>query len=80
MQIELNFEGLEIQKWNIPTDRTQRVDEKNGVICLIIMLTHGSFFVFSADDSKILVLVLANYLWLIGFGNTVRGISRVEIS
>ena len=25
---ELNFEGLEMQKWHIPTDRAQRVDEK----------------------------------------------------
>ena len=30
--MELNFEGLEIKKWNIPTDRAQRVDEKYGVI------------------------------------------------
>ena len=48
-------------------DRAQRVDEKNGVVCLIIMFTHrvmvikmsknGSLFVFSADDSKKLVSV-----------------------
>ena len=31
--IKLNFEIFEMQKWNIPTDKTQRVDEKNGVIC-----------------------------------------------
>ena len=72
MQIELNFEGLEIQKLNIPTHRTQRVGEKKGVICIVIMLTprvmvikmskYGSFFVFSADDSKKIVLVWANYL------------------
>ena len=37
--MELNFEGLEMQKWNIPTDRVQRTDEENGVICLIIMFT-----------------------------------------
>ena len=37
--MELNFEGLEMQKWNIPTDRAQRVDGKNGVICLVIMFT-----------------------------------------
>ena len=35
--VELNFEGLEMQKWNKPTHRTQRVDDKNGVICLVIM-------------------------------------------
>ena len=38
---ELNFEGLEKQKWNKQTDRTQRVDEKNGVICLVIMFAPG---------------------------------------
>ena len=26
--MELNFEGLEMQKWNIPTNRAQRADEK----------------------------------------------------
>ena len=28
--MELNFEGLEMQKWNIPMDRTQEVHEKMG--------------------------------------------------
>ena len=28
-----------MKKWNIPTDRDQKVDEKNGVICLVIMFT-----------------------------------------
>ena len=37
--MELNFEGLEMQKWNIPRVRAQRVGEKNGVICQVIMLT-----------------------------------------
>ena len=27
---ELNFEALEMQKWNIWTDRVRRVDDKNG--------------------------------------------------
>ena len=27
---ELDFEGLQMQKWNIPIDRAQRVDGKNG--------------------------------------------------
>ena len=39
MQMALNFEGLEMQKWNIPTERAQRVDKRNGAICLIIMFT-----------------------------------------
>ena len=63
--IELNFQGLEMHKWNISTQRAGRVDDKNGVIVLIIMSTPGvmvikmskigSFFVFFADESKTLV-------------------------
>ena len=37
--MELNCKGLETKKWNIPTGRVQRVDEENGVICLVIMFT-----------------------------------------
>ena len=37
----VKFEGLEIQKSNIPTDRAQSVDEKNRLICLAIMFTPG---------------------------------------
>ena len=37
--IELNFESLEMQQWIIKTDRAQKVDEKNGAICLIFMFT-----------------------------------------
>ena len=61
--MELNFQRLEMQKWNIPpTDRAQRVDVENKIICIVIMFTprviivkmskNGTFFVFSADDSK----------------------------
>ena len=51
-----------MQKLHIPKNGPQRIDEKNGVIYLVIMLTrgvmviknvsNGIFFVFSADDSK----------------------------
>ena len=37
--LELNFEDLEMKNWNIPMDKTQRVDEKNGVNCLVIIFT-----------------------------------------
>ena len=37
----MNFDGLEMQKWNIQTDRAQRVNDKNGVICLVIMFAPG---------------------------------------
>ena len=40
--MELNFGGFEMQKWNIPTVRAQRVGEKIGVICcLFILFTSG---------------------------------------
>ena len=32
-----DFGGLEMEKWNTQTDRAQRVDQKNGVICLVII-------------------------------------------
>ena len=35
--MELNFEGLEMQKCYIPTYRSQRADEKIGVTCIVIM-------------------------------------------
>ena len=48
-------------------NRAQRVDEKNSIIFLFIMFTprimgirmskNGSYFVFSVDNSKILVTV-----------------------
>ena len=37
--MELNFEGLEMQTWNIPMDKVQRVDERSGVSCVFIMFT-----------------------------------------
>ena len=37
----LNFEGPGMQNLNTPTNRTQRVDEQNEVICVDIMFTPG---------------------------------------
>ena len=37
--MELNFEGLKMQKWNIPVDWARRVDKKSGVICLLTTFT-----------------------------------------
>ena len=39
---KLNFEGLEMKKWTILTDRAQRADEKNGAI---LSSYHGYFIV-----------------------------------
>ena len=65
--MELNCEGLEMGKWNIPTNRARRVDEENRAIFLVIMFTlgvmvikllrNGSIFVYFPDDSKTLVTI-----------------------
>ena len=34
-------QGLDMKKWYIPADRAKRVDEKNGVICLVIIFSPG---------------------------------------
>ena len=42
--LKLNFIDLGIQRWDKPTDRSQRVDEKMGLKCLRmvkIMFTSG---------------------------------------
>ena len=58
-RMKLNFDGLEMQKFNMPVDRAF---EKNSFICQVIkfipvvivtkMLKVAYVFVFSADDSK----------------------------
>ena len=65
--MEFNF-GLGMQKWNIPMDRAQRVDEKNRVICVIIMFTPrvmvikmsrmANVLYYSAGEGKILAQVI----------------------
>ena len=50
--MELNFEGLEMQKWNIPMDRTWKVDEKNAVIFLVIMFA-----------PRVMVITMVNRFW-----------------
>ena len=58
--MKLNFEGLKMQKRSIPTDRAQRVDKKNGVTFLamlipwvmVIKISKNTFFVLCGDDSK----------------------------
>ena len=57
-----NSEGLEMQIWNIVTDRTQRIGLKNGVSCLVIMCTPRMdrkcqkwiifLYILLIDDSK----------------------------
>ena len=62
---ELNFDGIKMQKWNIPMDKAQRVDEKNGVICLV-MLTPGVMVIEMSKMGHLLHLLLMQYFfcWL----------------
>ena len=68
--MQLNFEGLEIQKWNIPTDRAQRVDKKMGLFvwlsCLLPSLRSlkcpKCLFCIFADASRRLVTFWPKYL------------------
>ena len=65
--------GIEFwRSWNIQTDWAQRVDEKNGIICLLFVVAPGvivikmskmtDFFIFSGDDSKKPVTNWVKYL------------------
>ena len=93
--MELNFEGLDMHKWNIPTGTAQRVDEKNRITFLVIMFTTGvmvikiskktHFLYFCWWQQKIshslrLTEFFQKMVWLIDFGATVCYIWRVEIS
>ena len=72
--MKLNFGDLEMQIWNIPKDRAQRLNEENVFIYLVIMFTPRvivikmsktvHFFVYPADVSKKSVTVSAKYLLL----------------
>ena len=35
--MKMNFEYFQIQKWMLQTGIAEKVDEKNGVICLVSM-------------------------------------------
>ena len=35
--MKMNFDYFQIQKWMLQTVRAEKVDEKNGVICLVSM-------------------------------------------
>ena len=52
--MELNFVGLEILKSYLPTDRAQRVNEKNRVICLVLMFTTGVMIIIKMSKVAII--------------------------
>ena len=37
--IKMNFEYFQMQKWIFQTTAAEKVDEKNGVICLVSFLS-----------------------------------------
>ena len=37
--MKMNFDYFQIQKWMLQTVRVEKVDEKNGVICLVSMFS-----------------------------------------
>ena len=56
--MELNFESIEMQNWNIPTEKARRVDEKYGVICIVIMFNPRVMVI------KILYFLLMTDIWM----------------
>ena len=69
--IELNFESLDMQKWNIPTGRAQKVDNKMGYFVLLsclfpelwsLKLQKWFNFCIFANASKKQVTVWTKYL------------------
>ena len=64
---ELNFEGLEMQKQNIPTDRAQRVDEKNGTIYQFILFNPELWSLKFKNGSYSVLLMTA--IWVDGSHN-----------
>ena len=37
--MKINFDYFQTQNWMLQTVRVEKVDEKNGVICLVFMFT-----------------------------------------
>ena len=56
--LKLNFEGLGKQRWSKPTDRAQRVDEKNVFICLVIMFTSWLIVIKMSNNGSFLYFLL----------------------
>ena len=71
--IKINFDYFQIQKWMLQTVRAEKVDEKNGVICLVSMFPSWvmvlklskkvHFLQFCADLSKKSKSVKAIYIY-----------------
>ena len=80
--IELSFEVFGMQKWNIPTDEAQRVDQKNGVMCLscFLMMMRGKNQSQFRQSIKCICLIYLfyNILWIIGFWDIIGKVSTYK--
>ena len=54
--MKMNFEYFQTQKWMLQTVRAQKIDEKNGVICLVSMF-----------PSRVMVLKLSKKVYFLQF-------------
>ena len=69
----MNLKYFQIQKWMLQADRAEKVDEKNGVICVVFMfpswvmilklLKKVHFFNFVLTSAKIYNYVKAIYIY-----------------
>ena len=56
--MELNFEGLQMQKRNISADNAQRLETKTGVICLVVMFFLGFMVIKMSKKTYFLCFLL----------------------
>ena len=69
--MELNFEVLEMQNWNLPTNRTQRIDEKNKIIYLFIMFSPKIMVIKMSKMTRFLYFLLMTAKTQSQFGQNV---------
>ena len=70
----MNLKYFQIQKWMLQADRAEKVDEKNGVICVVFMFPSWvmilelskkvHFFQFCADLSKKSLSMLKQFTYM----------------
>ena len=74
MNLKMNLKYFQIQKWMLQADRAEKVDEKNGVICVVFMFPSWvmilelskkvHFFQFCADLSKKSLSMLKQFTYM----------------
>ena len=69
--MELNFKGLEMQKLNTPTSNDLRADEKNEVICRVIMFTSRVMIFKMSKMAPFLCFLLITAKHLSQFGQDI---------